>query len=104
MKHIDNSANVNISITEQKNCGVQDVDSLIDKANTCLNRSEDINRNILGVELNETVNEQLNNSGELDNLFSSGKTSFDVDSFIKKLCDAMTDEDKEKIAPELCKK
>ena len=102
MKHIDNSANIHISTTEQKNCSVQD--SLIDKANTCLNRSEDINRNILGVELNETVNELLNNSGELDNLLSSGKTSFDVDSFIKKLCDAMTDEDKEKIASELCKK
>ena len=83
---------------------MQDVDSLTDKANTCLNRSEDMNRNILGVELNETVDELLNNSGELDSLLSSGKTSFDVDSFIKKLCDVMTDEDKEKIASELSMK
>ena len=73
------------------------------EAEKCLERSEELTKKIMEQDVNETIDDMINRSGEMDRILTNGNVSFDVDSFIQKMCDAISEEDRAKIASELNK-
>ena len=71
------------------------------EAEKCLEKSEELTKNIIDNDVNETIDDMINKSGELDRMLTNGNVSFDVDSFIQKMCDAISEEDRAKIASQL---
>ena len=78
-------------------------EELLEQAEQCLEKSEAITRDLLGSELNTTFDNLLNNSGQLEAAINSADESFDTETFVKNLCDAMSEDDKAKVAEHLRK-